>query len=119
MIESFFIEIYSLLAHRIKGLGWSLDDFWKCDTWTTSKLYCMELELIKEEDKKVSRIFRYQRYVLVWDDEYVYHISFVEKPDEWEKKIQSERAAKEYQKSQREREIAEAEIRRKGTGAEL
>lgn len=52
-IESFFIEIYSLLAHRIKGLGWSLKDFWECDTWTTSKLYCMELELIKEEDKKL------------------------------------------------------------------
>lgn len=50
-IESFFIEIYSLLAHRIKGLGWSLDDFWKCDTWITSKLYLMELELIEEEDR--------------------------------------------------------------------
>lgn len=53
-IESFFIEIYSLLAHRIKGLGWSLTDFWQCDTWTTSKLYCMELELIDEEDKQLN-----------------------------------------------------------------
>lgn len=52
-IESFFIEIYSVLAHRIKGLGWSLKEFWECDTWTTSKLYCMELELINEEDKKL------------------------------------------------------------------
>ena len=50
-IESFFIDIYSLLAHRIKGLGWSLSEFWKCDTWTTSKLYCMELDLIEEEEK--------------------------------------------------------------------
>lgn len=50
-IESFFIEIYSLLAHRIKGLGWSLSDFWQCDTWTTSKLYCMELDLIDEEER--------------------------------------------------------------------
>ena len=41
------------MAHRIKGLGWSLTDFWQCDTWTTSKLYCMELELIAEEDKKL------------------------------------------------------------------
>ena len=49
-MESFFIEVYSLLAHRIKGLGWSLDDFWACDTWTTSKLYCKELELIKKEE---------------------------------------------------------------------
>ena len=53
-VESFFIEIYSLLAHRIKGLGWSLTDFWQCDTWTTSKLYCMELELIEEEDKQLN-----------------------------------------------------------------
>lgn len=53
-IESFFIEVYSLLAHRIKGLGWSLRDFWECDTWTTSKLYCMELDLIDEEEEKLN-----------------------------------------------------------------
>ena len=54
-IESFFIEIYSLLAHRIKGLGWSLKDFYECDTWTTSKLYCMELDLIEEEDRELKK----------------------------------------------------------------
>ena len=53
-IESAFIEIYSLLAHRIKGLGWSLQEFWECDTWTTSKLYCMELDLIDEEEAKMN-----------------------------------------------------------------
>ena len=53
-MESFFIDIYSLLAHRIKGLGWSLDDFWKTDTWTTSKLYCMELELIEKEEEALN-----------------------------------------------------------------
>ena len=42
------------MAHRIEGLGWSLNDFWQCDTWTTSKLYCMELELIEEEDRKLN-----------------------------------------------------------------
>ena len=50
-IESFFLDIYFLLAHRIKGLGWSLTDFWQCDTWTTSKLYCMESNLIDEEEE--------------------------------------------------------------------
>ena len=50
-IESFFIEVYFLLAHRIKGLGWSLKDFMDCDTWTTSKLYCMELEVIDKEEQ--------------------------------------------------------------------
>ena len=53
-IESFFIDIYFLLAHRIKGLGWSLSDFWACDTWTTSKLYCMELNVIDEEEKSLN-----------------------------------------------------------------
>lgn len=54
-IESFFIEVYFLLAHRIEGLGWSLDDFWACDTWTTSKLYCMELNLIAKEEKELNK----------------------------------------------------------------
>ena len=53
-IESAFIEIYSLLAHRIKGLGWSLREFWETDTWTTSKLYCMELDLIDKEEEKMN-----------------------------------------------------------------
>lgn len=51
-IESFFIDIYFLLAHRIEGLGWSLKDFMECDTWTTSKLYCMECNVIDEEERK-------------------------------------------------------------------
>lgn len=54
-IESFFIDVYFLLAHRIKGLGWSLTDFWLCDTWTTSKLYCMEMELIEKEEKELNQ----------------------------------------------------------------
>lgn len=54
-IESFFIEVYSLLAHRIKGLGWSLTEFWQTDTWTTSKLYCMELDLIEEEERQLNQ----------------------------------------------------------------
>lgn len=53
-IESFFIDVYFLLAHRIKGLGWSLNDFWQTDTWTTSKLYCMELGVIEEEDRQMN-----------------------------------------------------------------
>lgn len=54
-IESFFIDIYFMLAHRIKGMGWSLTDFWQCDTWTTSKLYCMEVALIEEEEKQLNQ----------------------------------------------------------------
>ena len=52
-IESFFIDIYFLLAHRIKGLGWTLKDFMECDTWTTSKLYCMECDVIEEEEQGI------------------------------------------------------------------
>ena len=51
-IESVLIDMYWLLAHRIKGLGWSLNDFWSADTWTTSKLYCMEMDLIDKENKE-------------------------------------------------------------------
>ena len=53
-IESFFIEVYFLLAHRIKGLGWSLEEFWSCDTWTTSKLYCMESNLMDKEEQEIN-----------------------------------------------------------------
>ena len=53
--ESTMLEIYFLLAHRIKGLGWSLQEFWETDTWTTSKLYCMELDLIDEEDREFNK----------------------------------------------------------------
>jgi hypothetical protein len=54
VVESFFIDIYSLLVHRIKGLGLSLSDFWQWDTWTTSKMYCMEMYLIEKEDEELN-----------------------------------------------------------------
>ena len=52
VIEEPLLHIYFLLTHRIKGLGWSLKDFWEVDTWTTSMFYLKELDLIDEEDKK-------------------------------------------------------------------
>ena len=55
LFESGLLDIYFLLAHRIKGLGWTLEDFWKADTWTTSKLYCMELDIIEEENKELNK----------------------------------------------------------------
>lgn len=54
-IESFLIEIYAVLVHRIKGIGWTLKDFMEMDTWVTSKLYCMELDLIDEEDRELNK----------------------------------------------------------------
>ena len=53
-LEANLLMIYSLLSHRIKGLGWSLSDFWEADTWTTSHLYCMELDIIEEEEKELN-----------------------------------------------------------------
>ena len=50
-IQQGMLNIYLLLTHRIKGLGWNLEDFWNADTWTTSFLYCTEMDLIEEEDK--------------------------------------------------------------------
>lgn len=54
-IEMGMLNMYFLLAHRIKGLGWSLKDFWEADTWTTSFLYCNELNIIAEEEKEFKR----------------------------------------------------------------
>ena len=54
-IESSFLDIYFLLVHRIEGLGLSLNDFWAMDTWTTSRLYCLELDLIDKEEKELNK----------------------------------------------------------------
>ena len=53
-IESTLLDMYLVLIHRIEGLGWSLNDFWEADTWTTAKLYLAELDLIDEEEKKLN-----------------------------------------------------------------
>ena len=55
-IESSLLDIYFLLVHRIEGLGLSLNDFWAMDTWTTSRLYCLELDLIDKEEKEVKML---------------------------------------------------------------
>lgn len=51
VIEEPLIDVYNLLVHRINGIGLSLNDFWKMDTWILSKLYLTELELIRQEEK--------------------------------------------------------------------
>lgn len=51
IIEEPLIDMYMLLVHRIEGIGLSLDDFWKMDTWILSKLYLTELYLIEKEEK--------------------------------------------------------------------
>lgn len=43
-LEQGLLNIYFLLAHRIKGLGWSLNDFWEADTWTTSTIILEPLD---------------------------------------------------------------------------
>lgn len=50
--EKELLDIYYLLVHRIEGLGWSLSDFWEADNYTTSYLYCRELELIEYEKEQ-------------------------------------------------------------------
>lgn len=51
-IEEPLIDMYMLLVHRIEGIGLSLDDFWRMDTWVLSKLYLTELHLIEMEEKQ-------------------------------------------------------------------
>lgn len=51
VIEEPLIDMYMVLVHRIEGIGLSLDDFWKMDTWVLSKIYLTEIELIEKENK--------------------------------------------------------------------
>lgn len=55
IIEEPLIEMYMLLVHRIEGIGLSLDDFWKMDTWVLSKIYLTELYIIEEENRKMKK----------------------------------------------------------------
>lgn len=55
VIEEPLIDMYILLVHRIEGIGLSLDDFWKMDTWVLSKLYLTEIELIEKEEKEFKK----------------------------------------------------------------
>lgn len=52
IIEEPLIDMYMLLVHRIEGIGLSLDDFWKMDTWVLSKIYLTEIYLIEKEEKQ-------------------------------------------------------------------
>ena len=52
IIEQPLIDMYMLLIHRIEGIGLSLDDFWKMDTWVLSKIYLTEIYLIEKEEKE-------------------------------------------------------------------
>lgn len=52
IIEEPLIDMYMLLVHRIEGIGLSLDDFWKMDTWVLSKIYLAEIYLIEKEEKQ-------------------------------------------------------------------
>lgn len=53
LIEEPLIDMYLVLVHRIEGIGLSLDDFWKMDTWVLSKIYLTEIELIEKENKQL------------------------------------------------------------------
>ncbi|MCF0115970.1 MAG: hypothetical protein HUJ56_11500 [Erysipelotrichaceae bacterium] len=54
-IEETMLDVYLLLVHRIEGFGLSLKEFWETDTWTISKFYCTELELIEKEEKEYNK----------------------------------------------------------------
>ena len=49
------LEEYFLLVRRIQGIGLSVDDYWKLDTWTTAKLLSMEKKIIEEEQKEYNK----------------------------------------------------------------
>ena len=49
------LEEYFLLVRRIQGLGLSVDDYWRLDTWTTAKLLDMEKSIIEEEQRQYNK----------------------------------------------------------------
>ena len=55
LIEEIQLEEYFLLVRRIQGIGLSIDDYWRMDTWTTAKLLDMEKAIIKEEEKEAKK----------------------------------------------------------------
>ena len=55
VIEQPLIDMYLVLVHRIEGIGLSLDDFWRMDTWTLSKIYLTEIDLIEKENKAMKK----------------------------------------------------------------
>lgn len=55
IIEEALIDMYMLLVHRIEGIGLSLDDFWKMDTWILSKIYLTEIYLIEKEEQEYKK----------------------------------------------------------------
>lgn len=55
IIEEAQLEEYFLLVRRVQGIGLSVDDYWKMDTWTTAKLLDMEKQLIEEEQREYNK----------------------------------------------------------------
>lgn len=55
IIEEAQLEEYFLLVRRVQGIGLSVEDYWKMDTWTTAKLLDMEKQLIEEEQREYNK----------------------------------------------------------------
>ena len=55
VIEETQLEEYFLLVRRVQGIGLSVDDYWRLDTWTTAKLLDMERKIIEEEQKEFNK----------------------------------------------------------------
>ena len=51
----------------------------------------------REEDKRVTGIARYRRFVYLDQDDYFYRIDFVEKPSDMENKLEAEREERKLQ----------------------
>lgn len=54
-LEEVMLEHYFLLVRRIPGISLSPKDFWELDTFTTTKLLELELEVIKKDEKEYKK----------------------------------------------------------------
>ena len=72
-----------------KGYVFHLDEYGDDE----ALIYDNDWQYIRlKEDEKVKGVNRYRRFAYLWDYDFIYRISFVEKPDDLDFRLQSERA---------------------------
>ena len=72
-----------------KGFIFHLDEYGDDE----ALIYDNDRQYIRlKEDEKVKGVNRYRRFAYLWDDDYVYRISFVDKQENFDARLQAERA---------------------------
>ena len=79
-----------------------------------SFIYDNERQYIRnDEDKTVSGVFKYWRFLYLWEDEYVFRIDFVEKPQNFDAMLAADRMNRNARRQKWEQEEKEKKSMRK------